>query len=77
MMNLYKSHMRSKMEYCCIVWSPLHIKDIRRLERIQKGFTKRRRRPRRKELSSEAKMPEPIQHEKKRDIYDNQYAAAN
>ena len=41
MMNLYKSHMRSKAEYCCIVWSPTHKKDISRLERIQKGFTKR------------------------------------
>ena len=40
-MNLYKSHMRSKAEYCCIVWSPTHKKDISRLERIQKGFTKR------------------------------------
>ena len=40
-MNLYKSHMRSKAEYCCIVWSPSHKKDISRLERIQKGYTKR------------------------------------
>ena len=37
MMKLFKSHMRSKAEYCCIVWSPSHKNDISRLERIQKG----------------------------------------
>ena len=26
MMNLFKSHMRSKAEYCYIVWSPTHKK---------------------------------------------------
>ena len=41
MMKLFKSHMRSKSEYCCIVWSPTHKDDISRLERIQKGYTKR------------------------------------
>ena len=41
MLNLFKSHMRSKAEYCCIVWSPSHKKDISRLERIQKGYTKK------------------------------------
>ena len=41
MMKLFKSHMRSKAEYCCIVWSPSHKNDISRLERIQKGYTKR------------------------------------
>ena len=41
MMKLFKSHMRSKAEYCCIVWSPTYKKEISRLERIQKGFTKR------------------------------------
>ena len=33
--------MRSKAEYCCIVWSPSHKKDISRIERIQKGYTKK------------------------------------
>merc|ERR1711867_59397 len=41
MMNLYKSHMRSKAEYCCIVCSPSHKKDISRIEKIQKEYTKR------------------------------------
>ena len=40
MMNLFKSHMRSKEEYCCIVWSLTHKKYINRLERIQKGYKK-------------------------------------
>ena len=31
----------SKAEYCCVVWSPSHKKDISRIERIQKGYTKR------------------------------------
>merc|ERR1712236_49133 len=33
--------MRSKAEYCCIVWSPSNKNDISRIERIQKGYTKR------------------------------------
>ena len=41
MMNLYKSHTRSKEEYCCIVWSPTHKNDESRLKWIQKGYTKR------------------------------------
>ena len=41
MMKLFKSHMRSKAEYCCIVWSPSNKNDISRIERIQKGYTKR------------------------------------
>ena len=40
-MNLYKSQMRNKVEYCCIVRSPSNKKDIGRLEKIQKRFTKR------------------------------------
>ena len=40
MMNLFKSLMRSKEDYCCIVWSLTYKKDINRLERIQKGYKK-------------------------------------
>ena len=62
---------RSKAEYCYIIWSPTHKKDISRLERIQKGY-KKDRRFRKKELSSEAKMSKTIQHGvKKRVIHDN------
>ena len=41
MMKLYKSQIRSKAEYCCLVWSPSYKRDISRLERIQKSFTKK------------------------------------
>ena len=60
MLNLFKSHIRSKAEYCCIVWSPLHKKDISRLERIQKGYTKRIEGPEGKKLPPDIKMSEPV-----------------
>jgi len=41
MLKLYKSHIRSKAEYCCVVWSPTYKKDISKIERIQKSFTRR------------------------------------
>ena len=41
MLKLYKSHIRSKAEYCCIVWSPTHRKEISKIERIQKSYTKK------------------------------------
>ena len=41
MMKLYKAHIRSKAEYCCVVWSPTTRQEISKLERIQKSFTKR------------------------------------
>ena len=39
MLMLFKSLVRSKMEYCCEVWQPYLIKDIVSLERIQRNFT--------------------------------------
>ena len=41
MMKLYKTHIRSKAEYCCIVWSPTLKQEISKIERIQKSFTKK------------------------------------
>lgn len=41
MLKLFKSYIRSKAEYCCIVWSPTHRKEINKIERIQKSFTKK------------------------------------
>ncbi|CAL4174570.1 unnamed protein product, partial [Meganyctiphanes norvegica] len=34
MMKLFKAHVRSKAEYCCIVWSPTFKKDISKIKRI-------------------------------------------
>ena len=40
MMKLFKLNIRSKAEYCSIVWSPTQRKEINKIERIQKSFTK-------------------------------------
>ena len=39
MIQIYKTYIRSKLDYCCIVWSPWQKQDINRIERIQKNFT--------------------------------------
>ena len=39
MMTLYKSLVRSHLEYCCPLWHPTKIKDIEVLECVQREFT--------------------------------------
>ena len=39
MLHLYKSLVRSKVEYCCPLWDPEKIEDIVRLEGVQRSFT--------------------------------------
>jgi len=39
MLNLYKSMVRSLLEYCLPLWSPVRISDIEELESVQKAFT--------------------------------------
>ena len=39
MIKLFHTYIRSKMEYCCSIWSPNHQGEINELERIQKSFT--------------------------------------
>ena len=41
MLTLYKSMVRSKLEYCCPVWDTSKRGDIQALESIQRHFTKR------------------------------------
>ena len=41
MLTLFKSLIRSRLEYCCPVWDPYLIKDIQAVESIQRFFTKR------------------------------------
>ena len=41
MMMLFKSYIRSRLEYCSIVWSPTVQAEINEIERIQKAFTKK------------------------------------
>ena len=39
MLRLFNTYIRSKIEYCCSVWSPTLQKEINELERLQKTFT--------------------------------------
>ena len=39
MLRMFNTYIKSKMEYCCIVWSPVSQKWIYELEKIQKSFT--------------------------------------
>ena len=41
MLTLYKSIVRSLLEYCCPLWRPFKISDIQELESVQKAFTAR------------------------------------
>ena len=41
MMTLYKSLVRSLLEYCCPLWHPSKIRDIEQIEGVQREFTRR------------------------------------
>jgi hypothetical protein len=41
MMTLYKSLVRSILEYCCPLWNPHKLVDIQQLESVQRTFTRR------------------------------------
>ncbi|KAL5271519.1 hypothetical protein ACHWQZ_G001959 [Mnemiopsis leidyi] len=41
MLTLYKSMVRSLLEYCCPLWNPRKVSEIQELERVQKTFTAR------------------------------------
>ena len=41
MITLFNSLIRPKLEYCCEVWSPFLIKDIVKIEQVQRSFTHR------------------------------------
>ena len=36
---MFNSYIKSKLEYCSLVWSPWHQKEINKLERIQQNVT--------------------------------------
>ena len=39
MILLYTVYVRSVMEYCCVLWSPYRVREICKLEAIQRSFT--------------------------------------
>ena len=41
MLTLYKSIVRSRLEYCCPVWNPVKISDIQKLENVQRCFVRK------------------------------------
>ncbi|XP_068223847.1 uncharacterized protein [Palaemon carinicauda] len=41
MLTLYKSMVRSLLEYCCPLWNPQSVSDIEELEGVQRTFTAR------------------------------------
>ncbi|KAL5251988.1 hypothetical protein ACHWQZ_G014955 [Mnemiopsis leidyi] len=41
MLTLYKSMVRSLLEYCCPLWDPHKVSDIQELEGVQRAFTAR------------------------------------
>lgn len=41
MLQLYKTMVRSRLEYCCPLWNPHKIQDIQTIEAVQKAFTKK------------------------------------
>ena len=41
MMTLFKSLVRSKLEYCCPLWNPSKISDIQTIENLQRQFTRK------------------------------------
>ena len=41
MLALYKSMVRSLLEYCCPLWNPTKVADIQELENVQKVFTRK------------------------------------
>ena len=41
MLQLYKSLVRCRVEYCCPLWNPLKVESIQQIEDIQRYFTRR------------------------------------
>ena len=41
MLTLYKSMVRSHLEYCCPLWHPSRVSDIELLESVQREFTRK------------------------------------
>lgn len=41
MLTLFKTMVRSRLEYCCPVWNPVKIADIQKLENVQRSFIRK------------------------------------
>lgn len=38
--TLYKTYVRSQLEYCAVVWSPIYQNNVDKLEKVQRKFTR-------------------------------------
>ena len=41
MMKMFDAYIKSKIEYCSLIWNPWKKEDIGKLERIQKNYTRK------------------------------------
>ena len=41
MLRMFNTYIKSNLEYCCIMWSPVRQEWIYELEKVQKNFTSR------------------------------------
>ena len=77
MIKMFNSYIRSKMEYCSIVWSPVEQRWIEEIEKNPKNLHKEDRGHGESGLPPETEEIEIIQFgEKKRKIHDNKWVAA-
>ena len=75
MMIMFNTYIKSKMEYCCIVWSPVSQKWIYELGKIQKSFTSKINGMEELDYHERLKKIKPLSHER-REVYDSVWMAA-
>ena len=69
MLKLFNTYIRSKIEYCCSIWSPTLQNEINQLERIQKTFTSKIRGMEEKDYHERLKALKLYSLERRRERY--------